>query len=77
MLTFWPTSALSSVLLPTLGLPTIAIMPQRCVALATDGAVVVAAPSMDAVLLKNASSNWSVGALTASGEGVFFMNFGF
>jgi len=29
MLTFWPTSALSSVDLPTLGLPTMAIRPQR------------------------------------------------
>jgi hypothetical protein len=30
MLIFWPTRALSSVDLPTLGLPTMAIRPQRC-----------------------------------------------
>ena len=30
MLIFWPTSALSSVDLPTLGLPTMATRPQRC-----------------------------------------------
>ena len=30
MLIFWPTSAFSSVDLPTLGLPTMAIVPQRC-----------------------------------------------
>src|SRR5665647_3882386 len=30
MLIFWPTSALSKVDLPTLGLPTMAIRPQRC-----------------------------------------------
>ena len=30
MLIFWPTRAFSNVDLPTLGLPTIAIAPQRC-----------------------------------------------
>jgi hypothetical protein len=38
MLIFWPTSALSSVDLPTLGLPTMATRPQRCASPSTPAA---------------------------------------
>src|SRR6202012_6131268 len=71
MLIFWPTSALSSVDLPTLGRPTIATRPQRffspCSSVAADSIAAIAA-SLSGVSMVSPSSAKSSASSSPSGR---------
>src|SRR6218665_2861111 len=66
MLIFWPTSALSKVDLPTFGLPTMAIAPQRWPGVAAATPVTPAAVSI-------ASRSWGAKALVAASPSATFL----
>ena len=59
MLIFCPTRALSKVDLPTLGLPTIAIRPQRWPSVAVAGALLARLVMARASMASSASGDWT------------------